>query len=299
MDGFIAHRGEIAALAAAAFWSFAALFFRKLGNSFSPVRLNLYKGLLGVTFIGITLALGGELWVSVTPKAWLLLLISGALGIGIGDTCFFECLNRVGVRYALVMETLAPPIAALLSFFFLGDRLPLRAWLGIGVAAVGIAWVILERQTPKNASAGHMTKAGFLFGALAASAQAGGAVLSSAALNQTEVGPLWSALIRLLAGIALLPIFALRRKRAAPRPQSDQAPRNPWPWLLGATLLGTYAGLWLQQIALKFTSAGIAQTLLVTSPIFGLAIAWRQGEHVSLRALTGVLVVIFGIALIF
>ncbi len=299
MDVINAHHGEIAALAAAAFWSLAALFFRKLGNSYSPVRLNLYKGLIGVTMIGLTLALGGELWVSVPPKAWILLLVSGALGIGLGDTFFFECLNRVGVRYALVMETLAPPIAALLSFFFLKDHLPLRAWLGIGVAAAGIAWVIMERQTPKNAHVGHMTKAGFIFGALAASAQAGGAVLSSAALNQTEVGPLWSALIRLLAGIALLPMFALRRKQPRQTARVAPATGKPWPWLLGATLLGTYAGLWLQQIALKYTSAGIAQTLLVTSPIFGLAIAWWQGEHVSLRALVGVLVVILGIALIF
>lgn len=299
MDVINAHRGEIAALVAAAFWSFAALFFRKLGNSYSPVRLNLYKGVIGAIMIGTTLAMGGELWVSVPPKAWILLLVSGALGIGLGDTFFFECLNRVGVRYALVMETLAPPIAAILSFFFLKDHLPLRAWFGIGVAAAGIAWVIMERQTPKNSQAGHMSKAGFLFGALAASAQAGGAVLSSAALTQTEVGPLWSALIRLLAGIALLPIFALRRKRPSQPPPTAPKTVKPWPWLLGATLLGTYAGLWLQQIALKFTSAGIAQTLLVTSPVFGLAIAWWQGEHVSLRALVGVLVVIFGIALIF
>lgn len=298
MDLWLDHRGEAAALAAAAAWSLAAIFFQRLGNVYSPVKLNLYKGLTALVMLLATLFLSGDLWNEIPSQAWLLLLLSGALGIGIGDTCYFAALNRVGVRYALILETMAPPIAALLSWVFLRDALPPKAWLGIGVVGAGLTWVILER-TPEGVGNQTMTKAGFFFGLTAASAQAGGAVLSHAALTLTDVSPMWSAVIRLMAGIGLLPLLLLRPQPKGTEPSNTPRTSQTWLWLAGATLVGTYLGLWLQQVSLKYTSAGIAQTLLVTSPVFGLAIARWQGEHVSVRAVCGVLVVIFGISLIF
>ncbi|CAM2011192.1 DMT family transporter [Acanthopleuribacter pedis] len=298
MEIVLDHRGEAAALAAASAWALAAVFFRKLGAQFTPIQLNLYKGLLALAMLIATLLLTGDLWNDIPTRAWLLLLASGALGIGLGDTCYFAALNRVGVRYALIMETMAPPIAALLAWLFLRDLLPMRAWFGIAVVGAGLAWVILERS-PAGATNQVMTRAGFAFGALAASAQAGGAVLSHAALTLTDVSPMWSAVIRLLAGIGLLPLLLLRRGATKTPATPKETTSNTWLWLAGATLVGTYLGLWLQQVSLKYTSAGIAQTLLVTSPVFGLAIAKWQGEHVSLRALIGVMVVIGGVALIF
>ncbi|MFO7089320.1 EamA family transporter, partial [Arthrospira platensis PCC 7345] len=55
----------------------------------------------------------------------------------------------------------------------------------------------------------------------------------------------------------------------------------------------------LQQTALKFTAAGIAQTLTSTSPLFVLPIAIAMGDRVSWRAILGALVAIFGVAMLF
>jgi len=65
-----------------------------------------------------------------------------------------------------------------------------------------------------------------------------------------------------------------------------------------AAFFGTYLAIWLQQTALKFTAAGIAQTLAATSPLFVLPIAVWLGELVTVRAVLGVLVAIAGIALV-
>jgi drug/metabolite transporter (DMT)-like permease len=62
---------------------------------------------------------------------------------------------------------------------------------------------------------------------------------------------------------------------------------------------GTYLGIWLQQIALKLSPAGIAQTLLATSPLFVLPIVALLGEKITLRATVGVSIAIAGIALLF
>jgi len=68
--------------------------------------------------------------------------------------------------------------------------------------------------------------------------------------------------------------------------------------LVLAAFLGTYLAIWLQQVAFKFTPAGIAQALLATSPLFVLPIAVMLGDRVTGRAVLGVLVAIGGIWLL-
>ena len=70
-------------------------------------------------------------------------------------------------------------------------------------------------------------------------------------------------------------------------------------WLALAVLVGTFLAIWLQQISFKLAPTAIAQTLLATSPIFGLPIAWRMGEKLSPRAILGVLVAVGGVMLLF
>jgi drug/metabolite transporter (DMT)-like permease len=71
------------------------------------------------------------------------LSLSGAIGIGFGDTAYFASLNCVGARRALLLEALAPPLTALFAGVFLGEILPPSAWLGIALTVVGVAWVVL------------------------------------------------------------------------------------------------------------------------------------------------------------
>jgi drug/metabolite transporter (DMT)-like permease len=52
-------------------------------------------------------------------------------------------------------------------------------------------------------------------------------------------------------------------------------------------------------VALRFTSAGIAQTLFSTSPLFVLPLAAWSGEWVSARAVLGAVVALVGVALLF
>jgi drug/metabolite transporter (DMT)-like permease len=63
--------------------------------------------------------------------------------------------------------------------------------------------------------------------------------------------------------------------------------------------VGTYLGIWLQQISLKYTDAGIAQTLFATSPLFALPMSIWLGERVSPRAALGACVALAGVGLLF
>ncbi|PSP16390.1 MAG: EamA family transporter [Cyanobacteria bacterium QS_8_64_29] len=291
--------GQLAALAAALLWAVASLAYGRLGQSASPLQLNLLKGLVAIALLGLTLLLVGQPLPATGPLPPALLALSGVLGIGIGDTAFFAALVRLGARRALLLETLAPPLAALLAWGALGEALAAAAWAGIGLTVLGVAWVISER-TPAAAIAREQAKQGIGWGLLAAAAQAGGAVLSRAALAGSALSPLWGALLRLSAGTllvaGLLGAWQWRRSGRASWPHWS-------PRFLGAITLtasgSTYLGIWLQQTALKLAPAGIAQTLGATSPLFVLPIAVSLGERVSGRAVLGALVAVGGIALLF
>jgi len=137
------------------------------------------------------------------------------------------------------------------------------------------------------------------FGLLAALAQATGAVLSRAALTQSEISPLWSAFLRLGAGVVVLVLWIAVIRQPVGRWLRPEIARRVAPQLLPAVLLGTALGIWLSQVAFKYAPAGVAQTLLSTSPLFVLPLAALMGDRVSLRAILGVLVALAGISLLF
>ncbi|MDX2239168.1 MAG: DMT family transporter [Leptolyngbyaceae cyanobacterium bins.302] len=294
----ITYRGELAALSASMIWAVASIVYTGVGKTLSPLVLNLVKGLIAIVLLVVTLLLTGQLFPSVHPNQVGLLLFSGALGIGLGDTAYFEALNCLGPRRSLVMESLAPPIAALLAFIFLGEKLLPQAWFGIVLTVLGVTWVVLERTSTIPDFHPHPRR-GMLCGLFAAIAQAGGSVLSRAALAGTDVSPLWSTFIRLGAGFLLLFVWLLLQ----PDRQQGLKPLQSWRFLAviaGTAFASTYLGIWLQQVSLKYAATGIAQALGATSPIFVIPIAAiALKERVGFQAILGALVALGGVGLLF
>lgn len=294
-------QGEVAALAAAFLWAVSTLLFGRLGKHLSPLLLNLTKGILAIGMMGLTLVLSGQGLGGLAPVPMALLLLSGAIGIGLGDTAYFSAINSLGARRALLLETLAPPLAAVMALAFLGERLSPTAWLGILLTLLGVAWVISERvpgtPLPTDHQGHNQQRQGLIWGGLAALGQATGAVLSRAALAGTLMDPLWSTLLRLGGGLGVLTLLLRLQGPVYPQVQPLRSRR-----LLGAVaiaaLLGTYLGIWLQQTSLKYAPTGIAQALTATSPLFILPLAALVGERVTWRASLGVIVAIGGIWLL-
>ena len=252
---------------------------------------------MAIALISLTLLLQQNELTRTEPLPYVLLLLSGMIGIGLGDTAYFSALNHLGPRRVLLMESVAPPIAALLAWIFLAEVLGLVAWLGILLTLVGVAWVISERVPDVNPQLADPRR-GVLLGLLAALGQAVGVVMSRAALTSTTIDPLWSTLLRLSGGVLMLTILLLARRQVWSEMQPLRSPRLVSVVALAA-VLGTYLALWLQQTALKFAPAGIAQSLMATSPLFILPIALWLGDRVSLRAVGGVGISLIGIWLLF
>lgn len=296
-DEWLNFRGELAALLSACIWAIAAVVYVGIGRKISPLMINLVKGVISIGLLLLTLLLQGEFLPHATPIAVGLLMLSGAIGIGMGDTAYFEALYCLGARRALLLEALAPPLTAVLALVFLQEALNWQAWVGIGLTIAGVTWVVIER-TPASHQENLRPWRGIGCGILAAIGQAGGAVLSRAAFAQTNISPLWSTLIRLTAGMLVLVIWLLAQRQTAKVLEPLRSGRLLRLVAITA-FFSTYLGIWLQQIALKFTAAGIAQSLNATSPLFVLPVALATGERISLRALLGAIVAIGGIWLLF
>ncbi|MEM1368943.1 MAG: DMT family transporter [Cyanobacteria bacterium P01_H01_bin.15] len=285
-----AYVGETAALTAAGLWAGASVLYVRLGVSLPPLMLNFAKGLVAITLIGCTLLITGASWEIPTQSGGLLVL-SGALGIGLGDTAFFSALNALGARRTLLLETSAPLLVALLAWGMLGEILAPLAWSGILLTSLGIAWVIAERtpgQEPLR------LKQGLYWAFAAALCQAFGSLFSRAALTSSDISPLLSTGVRLVAGnLAILPLLLWRR------PTKLRISRRLGAGVAITAFGGTYLGIWLQQTALKFAPAGVAQTLLATSPLFVLPLAAITGEKVTVRALLGAVIALLGTGLLF
>mgnify|MGYP003433494179 FL=1 len=287
--------GESAALSAAILWAISSVIYSRLGLKISPLQLNLYKGIIAIALIAITLLIQGTALINLSTSTVVLLTISGMIGIGLGDTAYFSALNSLGARRTLLLETSSPPMGALLALIFIGEQLAYSSWCGIFLTILGIAWVISERNPVDQLS---VSLQGIIWGILAAIAQALGAVISRYALIQSAVTPLESTLIRLIGGTVIvigLLFFPLTKQTK----MQWQISRRSLGVIAIAAFGSTYLGIWLQQISLKFAPTGIAQTFLATSPLFILPIVALQGEKISLRAILGVVVSVAGIALMF
>jgi drug/metabolite transporter (DMT)-like permease len=273
--------GTLAALACALSWAIAARLFRVLGSAFSPLALNFWKGALSVALLAIISLLYfplGELEQHVI--FWLLL--SGIIGIGIGDTFFFLALNKIGDSQSiLVAETLAPIATALLAMVWIAEWLTWPQWLGIAIVLVCVDLVIkVQRQT---ALADMFEITGYLFAGLAALCQAIGAVISRDVLLQSDIDPFNASMIRLIGGISIVVVLILIRKQSF-MPRTGLQLKT-WATFAVATLVGTFLALSLQMLAFSLTKAAIVQTLFATSIIFSLIIARLLGEVIRFKTI--------------
>ncbi|VAW29311.1 hypothetical protein MNBD_BACTEROID07-526, partial [hydrothermal vent metagenome] len=124
---FSTHFGQIAALLTAVFWTVTALAFEGATRRVGPFAVNLIRLLLAVLFLSLLtyFTRGLVLPTDATAHNWIWLGLSGVVGFIIGDYFLFSSYPIIGSRISMLIMTLAPPLAAFLSWIVLGETMNL------------------------------------------------------------------------------------------------------------------------------------------------------------------------------
>ena len=286
--------GALAALAAALCWTLASSLWHRLPTSLSAVQLNLLKNLLALVLLAPALAL--QPW-RIGWAPLLLLAASGVLGIALGDSLYFAALRRLGTRRCLTLDAGGPAVTAVAGFLWLAEWPSPRQWLGVGL--ISLAVLLVARQKPERSPAAGLAvpaaaqRLGVVLALGALLCGSGGALLARAALRAGELDPLQSAVLRLAsASLVLLPL--LRGVPASP-PRPRPAQRR-WPLWLAATLLGTSAGIALQQTALQHLPGALAVALMATAPVMALPLAPLEGDRPGVTGVLAALLALGGVS---
>jgi drug/metabolite transporter (DMT)-like permease len=282
--------GALAALAAALCWTLASSLWRRLPTSLSGAELNLLKNWLALAML-LPLVLGRP-W----PEAHgplLLLAVSGVLGIALGDSLYFAALRRLGTRRTLTIDAGGPAVASVGGMVWLAEVPEPLHWLGL--ALITLALLLVAGQRSGDALAGRRQLQGVALALGALLCGSAGALVSRAALRNAAFDPLQSALVRVLAaGLVLLPLLRGWRTRGwGPRPLIRR-----WPLGLLATLLGTTAGIALQQLALQRLPGGVAVALLATAPLMAIPLAHLEGDQPGWRGWLAALLALVGVSIL-
>jgi len=291
---------ELAALAAAASWALSGII--SAGPSahmgamaYSRLRMSMVFVMLAVAalFTGGC----GTLTADIVPA----LLASGVIGIFVGDTALFLAMNRLGPRRTSILFAMNAPMAVLLGWLVLGERLEPLPLFGVGVCMAGVVLAIVFGKRRSQLHTWEDVKGplwiGIALGLLAAAGQAVGALIARPVMAG-GVDPVAASAVRVgISAVALIAAMQL--------PIAGFKQRNPPTWrIAGLVALSGFmamgVGMTLILFALASGKVGVVSVLSATTPVMILPMIWASTrERPAIGAWFGAVLVVVGSALLF
>ncbi len=298
------HLGEFSALLTAIFWTFTALAFTQAGKKIGSLSVNFWRLVVGIVFICSFsfIRFNSFFPQDIDLKGWFWLGLSGFIGVFLGDLFLFKAFTITGPRIALLIMSIAPPIAALLSWIIFGVSLDAIDFIGMGVTIFGISLVILTRPINKG---GEQTKIklrhdtnGIIFALFGAIGQASGLVMSKVGLQSTS-NPFFATQIRLFAGVFGFILLITWLKRWNPIISSLKNYKAIGILSIGS-FFGPFLGISLSLVAIQYANPGIVQTITSITPVLIIPFSvWFFKEKITIREVIGAIIAVGGITLFF
>ena len=304
--------GELISIGVAFSWTATALLSefgsKRLGN----LTLNVLRMALALVFSLVLFGVvtGNPLPAGVSPEAAGWMLLSGLVGYVIGDYCLFQCYIIIGSRYGQLFMTLAPLAAALMAWVTLGQQMTQMSIVAMLVTLLGIGISVLGRGKHHKVSL-KLPLNGVLFAIGAAICQGVGLVLSKIGMDHYETEMLAEAgmpewlvpfsanFYRCIAGIIGFFLLLWFRNGIAPLREAMHDKKG-LSVATATTIFGPFVGVGFSLMAVQYTAAGIASTLMAMTPIIILLPSyWLFHEKITWRAILGAIISVVGVSLFF
>ena len=233
--------GEFYALLCTVIWSFAVILLQRATEKASPIALNLFRSSVSVPLLFLTLAVSGTpLFIHAPLRDYVILVVSGILGIAVADTLFHRALQLAGAGVNAIVSTAYSPLVVLMAFLMIDERLqPLDL---VGMVLIMSSLALAATLEPHGTRTRRHLWRGVAIGIL-------------------EMIFLAFSIVLALATPARRDALALYR------------PSSHWRFMVPGAALGSYLSLIFWIAGMKYTQASIAAILNQTSTIMIIILA--------------------------
>lgn len=267
-------QAELLAALAALSWAVGSLFSAAASSQMGAFAFTRWRLFFALTLLWALALLTGQ-WRSLDGSDVALLALSGLIGIFIGDTALFACMNRLGPRRSGVLFATHAIFSTLLAWLFLGETLWGWTLVGGGLLVSGVMVAIVwgrrdsENHVWENTRGTLMT--GVLLGLLAAVSHSA-ATLMIKPLMVAGVDAVAASAVRtsasFLAHLALL--WAGAQVARVQRPLNARTLFNTW----ASAVVAMALGMTLVSQALKTGQANLVGIFSSLTPILLLPLLW-------------------------
>ena len=300
--------GELISIGVAFSWTATALLSefgsKRMGNLTLNVLRMALALLFSLVFFGIVTGTPLPSGASAEAAGWMLL--SGVVGYVIGDFCLFQCYIIIGSRYGQLFMTLAPLSAALMAWITLGQQMNTMSILAMMVTLFGIGISVLGRGEHHKVSL-KLPLSGVLYAIGASVCQGVGLVLSKIGMDHYEavsgmpdwLVPFSANFYRCVAGIVGFSLLLLLRGETHQLREALHDKKG-LSIATATTIFGPFIGVGFSLMAVQYTAAGVASTLMAMTPVIILLPSyWLFREKITLRAVLGAVISVVGVSLFF
>ena len=274
--------GILFAIGASIFWSITVTILKPVTQNISPFLINPIKNSIGfILFFILFISTSTPLWYShLYNYEYAIILISGALGMVLGDTVFIYALNKIGANRVAIVDSFSPVVIHIYSIILLSNQeLSIMQISGFFITIAGLLILTYENDYD---DIDYKTKRFGIALVLGAMACTGGGVVFLKTVLERIAEPgldgiklnLWVTAFRLIPGVVLSwIIFSFQKDRhQLLKPLKDKNNYRP---LIIASILGPFLALGCWILGYAFISKpSVASIIGQTSVIFIVILSW-------------------------
>ena len=332
--------GEIIALFASLFWTVSAMSAEYSSKKIGAVAVNLWAMIFAFIFLNILLlcVTGSPIPQHLSFSAFVWIVMSGILAYVVCNYFLFNAYILIGSRFSELFMTLSAPAAAFGGWILLDERLTSQEYVGITITITGILVTLLGAKTSKNKIINHLSKSnttsasisvhenqdsgnnsddkkrmvkGIVYAIIGTISQGFGLVLGKVGMIHYHLSmpsdlkllndmiPLSASYIRLMTGLlGFFLIIVLSGKFSDFRKSIHKT--KAFRMALLTAFCGPFLGASCALVAMRYSKAGVAATLLELTPIFIIFPAYFiLKQKINFIQILGTVISVLGVSLFF
>jgi drug/metabolite transporter (DMT)-like permease len=286
--------GALCALGSAFTWAMTSLLARTIHPTLSFVAINAIRSTVaGGLLVSWVIAVDGvRALTSISATTFVLLALSIAVAVGIGDNLFFESSRTVGLARSMTIAMTYPLITTLLAALILDEAITARVVMGALLTLAGILLIVTGRPHAAEERHEHYWL-GVAVAGLASLAWGVSPLMMKAPLQ--EMSATAAQGVRLPVGAAILWVTPWARGAVGALMTSGR----PVITRMAALSVLTVFSSVMYVAGIKYAGVAMGSILSSVAPMFAIPLGVVfLGERLSLGAVLGVLVTIAGLAVL-